>query len=214
MNEEQAMGIAAAVPVDTYEVNSVPVESEDALAEFRQQVKTDDGRAKMSEAAKAKLRSLNDHDRANTLADGRLVTEFNSRPWALEPMMDLFAKSFGGPQSNPRRRAVKALHRLAQGLRVYHIHDVAFLGELLPDEVEMPMVRFLSRYPLPEDEIVTPKGGSEKPVRLCKAGQKCLRYAKRKPAPAKGSGDYCSTACSASGRARAKRASAAIPTVQ
>ena len=208
------MGIAAAVPVDTYEVNSVPVESEDALAEFRQQVKADDGRAKMSEAAKAKLRSLNEHDRANTQADARLVEEFNSRPWTLEQIMDLFAKAFGGCTMNPRRRAVKALHCLAQGMHVYHIHDLSLFGELLPDEVGMPMVRFLSRYPLPEDGIVTPKGEPEKPIRRCKAGKKCLRFEKRKPAPAKGSGDYCSTACAASDRARNKRASVVIPTVQ
>ena len=124
--------------LDTYDVIPVPVESEDLLAAFREQAKADDDRAKMSEAAKAKLRSLNEHDRANAEADARLVNEFNSRPWTLEPLMDLFAKSFGGPQSTPRRRAVKALYRLAQGLRVYHIFDISFFGELLPGEAGMP----------------------------------------------------------------------------
>lgn len=202
-------------------------ESEDALAVFRQQVKTEDeARPKMSESAKAKLRSLNDHDRANAEADVRIVFEFTNRPWTLEQLVDLFAKAFGGAKSNPRRRAVKAMFRLAQGLRVYRIHDLSFFGELIDDEKTMPMARFLARYPLPEDEsgdagaTVTPKGAPEKPakpVRLCKSGKKCLKFEKRRPAPAKGSGEYCSTCskmCAASARARAKRASAALPTVQ
>ena len=71
------------------------------------------------------------------------------------------------------------------------------------------MVRFLARYPLPEDEMVTPKGEPEKPekpVRMCKAGKKCIKFGGRKPAPAKGSGDYSRTACGAADRVRDKRA--------
>ncbi len=54
---------------------------------------------------------------------------------------------------------------------------------------------------------------SEPKYRACQSGKKCLRFEKRKPAPAKGSSDYCSPACRASDRARAKRGIATTPTV-
>jgi len=191
------------------------VDSADALAAFRQQVRIEDeSRPKMSDAAKAKLRSINEHDKRNVEADARLVAEFNSRPATLERLVDLFAKAFGGAETHPRRRAIKAMSRLAEGRRVYCIHDLSFFGELSSGEDQMPMNRFLAKYPLPEDETVMPKGEPPKPVRLCKAGKGCLRYEHRKPAPAKGSGEYCSAACAASVRARAKRALAGVPTVQ
>lgn len=187
----------------------------DALAVFRKQVRLEDEtRPKMSDAAKAKLRSINEHDRKDAEADARLVKEFNSRPVVLERLVDLFAKAFGGPERNPRRRAIKAMYRLTEGRRVYHISDLSLFGELLLGEAEITMHRFLAKYPLPEDETVTPKGEPPKPVRLCKAGKDCIRYEHRKAAPAKGSGQYCSSACAASVRARAKRALATIPTLQ
>ena len=55
------------------------------------------------------------------------------------------------------------------------------------------MNRFLARYPLPEDETVTPKGEPEKPekpVRMCKAGKKCMKFRGRTLVPAKGAGEY------------------------
>jgi hypothetical protein len=51
---------------------------------------------------------------------------------------------------------------------------------------------------------------TEPVYRPCKSGKKCLRFEKRKPAPAAGKGEYCSTACAASDRARQKRALAAM----
>ncbi len=77
--------------------------------------------------------------------------------------MDLFARSFGGPAFSPGRRAVKAAYRLNDGMRVHYIHDVRFFGELMPDEAEMPMWKFLARYPLPETETVTPRVLTETP---------------------------------------------------
>jgi hypothetical protein len=53
---------------------------------------------------------------------------------------------------------------------------------------------------LPIVEPVEPK------IRLCKSGKKCLGYTKRKAAPVKGKGDYCSRNCSDCDRARSKRA--------
>jgi hypothetical protein len=55
-------------------------------------------------------------------------------------------------------------------------------------------------------------GSNEQPVyRPCKSARKCRRFEKRKPAPAKGTGDYCSPACAASNKARQKRSLAALP---
>jgi hypothetical protein len=52
----------------------------------------------------------------------------------------------------------------------------------------------------------------EEPVyRPCKSGKKCLRFERRKPAPAKGGGEYCMPACAASDKARQKRALTALP---
>lgn len=187
----------------------VPV-SVDKLAMFREQVTAEQAEksqhSKMSEAAKAKLRALNEHERLNAEADTRLVKEFNSRTWTVEQLVDLFAKYFGGP--SPRRRAIKAFLCLNRGARVYHIHDVSLLGELLPDETEMPMSRFLSRYQLPENETVTPAVATDRPsrpARLCKSGAKCIWAKYRKAAPAVGRSPYCTPACQKCDTARRRR---------
>jgi hypothetical protein len=57
--------------IDTYEVTPV-VESGDALAAFRQQVKVEDEiRPKMSDTAKAKLRSINEQNRRDPSSPAR-----------------------------------------------------------------------------------------------------------------------------------------------
>jgi hypothetical protein len=200
--------------VETCNSRNTILETEDKLAEFRQQVKNEDeSRPKMSEAAKAKLRSINERDRLNTDTDTGLVKEFTSSLVTLEQLVDLFAKSFGGTQQTPRRRAIKAMHRLSHGVRIYNIHDLTLLGELISDEAEMPMNRFLEKYPLPEDEMVTPTGELvvTPPVRRCALKQKCLRVKGRQVAEVTGRGQYCSPGCI--GRAKmiaklAQRASA------
>ena len=174
------------------------IETADQLARFRKQVRDEDEtRPKMSEAAKAKLRSINERDRLNAEADARLVKEFASRPVTLERLADLFAKSFGGTQQTPRRRAIKAMYRLAQGRRVYHIYDISLFGELSSGEAEMPMNRFLAKYPLPEDDTVTPKGELVvmAPVRRCALKQKCLRVRGRQAGEVTGRGQYCFPGC-------------------
>lgn len=197
--------------------DTTTLETEDKLAEFRQQVKAEDeSRPKMSEAAKVKLRSINERDRLNADADARLVKDFTSRPVTLEQLVDLFAKSFGGSQQTPRRRAIKAMHRLAQGARVYHIHDLALFGELASGEAEMPMNRFLAKYPLPEDETVTPAGEPIKPVKQtevvpCASGVKCLWVKRGKAAPAVGRSKYCTPTCQKSDAARQRRQNMTSP---
>jgi hypothetical protein len=176
----------------------------DKLACFREQAAMEQAeksaRSKMSDAAKAKLRALNEHERIDEQADTRLVKEFNSRTWTVEQLTDLFAKSFGGSQ--PRRRAIKAFLCLKQGMKVYRIHDVSLLGELCPDEGEIPMSKFLARYPLPENEIVTP---AEKPVRRCALGRKCSKAKNQRAAEVTGTGLYCSGICRSRVKAQTMR---------
>ena|SRR5579864_2504679 len=80
----------------------------DKLAAFRELAAAEQAekseRGKMSEAAKAKLRAINERDRANVDADAALTTEFNSRPWSVEQLTDFLAKSFGGHSFTLRRR--------------------------------------------------------------------------------------------------------------
>lgn len=171
-------------------------EGPDKLAVYRQQI-ADEDRPRMSEAAKAKLRIINERDRQNDDADLRLVKALISQPVTLEQLVDLFAKSFGGPTWSPRRRAIKAMHRLAHGCLLHHVTDLVILGELLPGEDEIPMSKFLSRYPLPEDETVIPKGTEPtvQKVRRCTLGKKCVFIKNRQPREIVGNGKYCSKAC-------------------
>jgi hypothetical protein len=192
----------------------------DKLASFREAAAAEQAdkaeRSKMSEAAKAKLRALGEHDRLDAASDVRIVNAFTSREWTVEQLVDLFAKSFGAGES-PRRRAIKAAYRLDRGFRVYHFHDVSFAGELLPGENEMPMSKFLARYPLPENQTVTPVAGStegrqkEPKVRPCKSAAKCIWAKRRKAAPAVGRSQYCTPACQKCDTARRRRSSS--PTV-
>jgi hypothetical protein len=193
------------------------VETADPLTMFRQQVKDESqNRARgMSDAAKEKLRAINEHDRLCNDADSRLSKEFNGRTWTVEQLMDLFAKSLGGPGRSPRRRAIKAAYRINQDLKIYHIHDVKFFGELLPDETEdkMSMAKFLARYPLPESEMVTPANPEsvpEKPARRCALGRKCLRAKGIRASEVRGRGQYCSNSCRGRARIIAKSASGVL----
>jgi hypothetical protein len=153
------------------------------------------------------LKALNEHERLDEQADARLVKEFNARTWTVEQLTELFAKSFGGSQ--PRRRAIKAFLCLSRGMKVYRIHDVTLSGELLPEEGEMSMARFLARYSLPENETVVPanpEGAVEKPIRRCALGRKCLRAKNNRAAEVAGKAQYCSVNCQGRARVRAKLA--------
>ena len=190
------------------------IQPQDKLATYREVVSAENAapRGKMTDKAKAKLRALTEEGRLNSEADTRLVKAFPHRPWTLEQLVDLFAKSFGGVSCSPRRRAIKALYRLAQDIRVYRIQDISFLGELLPGEAESPMSQFLKKYPLPEDETFTPTSDGPE-VRYCFLKRKCLKFKAGQPGIISGRGQYCSRQCQ--GRAKwQKKASKATPLIQ
>ena len=87
-----------------------------------------------------------------------------------------------------------------------------FFSELVDEERTMSASKFSSLWNLAAatklKESRTNRGLIESGVPEfvpCKSGKKCMRFEKRKTAAAKGNGAYCSTACAASERARAKR---------
>jgi len=106
------------------------------------------------------------------------------------------------------------------GREIDSVHLINFFSELTQDEMYMTDSQFNDQWRVKNAERVKASRisrGIIKPVesepvyRPCKSGKKCMRFEKRKPAPAAGKGEYCSPACSASARARQKRALAAAP---
>jgi hypothetical protein len=101
-------------------------------------------------------------------------------------------------------------------MKVYQIHDITLFGELLPDESEMSMPRFLARYSLPENETVVPanpEAAVEKPIRRCALGRKCSKAKNNRAAEVTGTGLYCSSICRGRVKAqtmRSKQRAAAV----
>jgi hypothetical protein len=146
----------------------IQTEQQDKLAPYRGIAA--EPRSKMTEAAKAKLNSITEQARLNVASDTRLVKEFTGRSWTFPQLMELCAKRFGiSPLTGaaPRRNAIKLMHVLLKGAKVYRIADLTLLGELLPGEAVMPMNGFLRLYPLPEGETVTPTN-EQPPSGKCK----------------------------------------------
>ena len=197
---------------DNYEVPAIVETVEDKLAAFRGLAKEEVKKTKMTERAAAALRAIGEHDRSNKAADAVLVKWFNDQTKTVDFMMDVMYRIRKNDTADIRKRAVKCFYMLQRGLKVYTIYDVMFLGELLPEETTMSITQILNRYPIDEDKAIASVEPEAPEVRLCVAGKKCLRYEHRHPAPVKGAGHYCSTACAASVRARVKRALTAVPT--
>lgn len=159
---------------------------------------------KMSADAIAKLRAAKEHDAQNKSADARLVAEFNSRDHSVETVMDWLYLLRKDRTENIRKRAIKAFHFLSRGFKVYSIHDLTFLAELLPEEEKMSLVHITNKYPAAVDAIHLALREAA-PERLCALGSKCLRAYRRKAAVITGSGNYCGPACRGTAVALAKR---------
>jgi hypothetical protein len=201
---------------------------EDALAPFREQAKAEleetDKRSKMSDTAVAKLRALNEQTKAQEILDERFASALRliiPTDSNLLTLLDRCNRSVRLTQIE--RRAEKLAWWVAAGYRLGHeINGVTmlnFFSTLVDEEHTMSASKFTSLWnlavaaKLKESRMTRGLIDSGIPeVRPCKSGKKCLRFEKRKPAAAQGNGAYCSTACSASDRARVKRALAAIPT--
>jgi hypothetical protein len=213
--------------LDTYEVIPVPAQSDDALAAFRLQARQElEGKSekgKLSESALAKLRTIREQDKTQAVVDGRFATALKSVIVNDANLRKLIGRcNVSVPAKQIERRALKLAWWIAAGFllgrEIESVSLVNFFSELVGDELTMSDSRFASVWnvaaapKLRASRLGRGLIGSDEPVyRPCKADKKCLRYEKRKPAPAKGSGEYCSPACAASDRSRAKRALAALP---
>jgi hypothetical protein len=175
------------------------------LADFREAAKTanQQPKSKMTERAAAALRALGEHDKANKVADGKLVEWFNAQPKTVESIMDTMY-AISQDTKDLRKRATKAFYMLSRGLKVYTIHDVMFLGSLLPEEEIMSIGKIVTRYPIDEDKVIEPKP-EVAPERLCALGSKCLRSYKRKAAVVTGKGLFCSSNCKGAAVAAKRR---------
>lgn len=200
----------------------------DVLADYREQAKAELGeknqRSKMSEAASQKLRTLKEQDRAQDIIDARFAVALKSVIVTPQNLAKLIERCNISPAATQvERRAQKLNWWITAGFRLGEEIDsvtmVNFFSELVGDELTMSDARFTNAWDtraaakLKESRMTRGLIESGEPVyRPCKSGQKCLRYERRKPAPAKGKGEYCSTACGASDKARVKRAVAASAT--
>jgi hypothetical protein len=214
--------------IDTYEVAPVAIES-DGLAEFRLQVKQEDAekseRGKFSDAALIKLRLMREQDKVQEVMDARSAVVLRCITVTPENLARLLTRcNTSVPVTQLNRRVTKLNFWITAGYTLGEEIDsvtlLDFFSGLTADEQGMSETQFNSVWNSKAAEKLRASRRerglikSEPIIRLCKAGKDCIRYEKRKAAPAKGSGDYCSTACSASVRARAKRTVAGTPTVQ
>jgi hypothetical protein len=216
--------------LDTYEVPVlVEMESEDTLAGFRQQVKQEiaekSERGKFSDAALQKLRLIREQDKVQEVMDARSTAALKCiviTPGILSKLLTRCNTSV--PVTQLDRRVAKLNFWITAGYSLgEEINSVTllnFFSELTAEEQVMSDGKFFGLWNLIAAEkrraSRQSRGliNSEPVFKPCKADKKCLQYEKRRPAPARGSGDYCSTGCAASDRVRAKRALAATPTIQ
>jgi hypothetical protein len=215
--------------IDTYEVIPLAVESQDALAKFRDQVKEElaekSERGKFSDAALQKLRLIREQDKVQEAMDARSTAVLKCITVTPDNLAKLLTRcNTSVPVAQLDRRVTKLHLWITAGYMLGEEIDsltmLNFFSGLTLDEQEMSNTEFNSVWnPKIAEKLWASRQSrglikSEPVIRLCKAGKECIRYEKRKAAPAKGSGDYCGSACAASVRARAKRALAVIPTVQ
>jgi hypothetical protein len=216
--------------IDTYDAPLAPMQTEDVLAIYRQQVRAEkedkSERGKMSDAALAKLRALKEQDRTQEIRDARFTSALKLVIVTPENLAKLIERCNVSPVTTQTvRRVQKLAWWITAGFRLGSEIDsvtmVNFFSELVGDEKTMSDTRFASLWNSAAAAKLRASRQSagliestEPEYRACRSGKKCLRFEKRKPAPAKGSSDYCSPACRASDRVRAKRGPATTPTVR
>jgi len=202
--------------------------SEDKLAIFRAQVQEEaKTQGKMSDAAFAKLRSQTEAARVDGIGLTRFCNALKSVVATPENLQALITRCvYAGPPEKHQRRVHKLQWWITAGFRlgeeIKAPGQIRFLSNLTADEERMTDAQFKKAWDLKvaskrkqyriEHGLIVAPTAAEKPERLCKSGKKCMKYFARKSAPAKGNGEYCSTACAASAIARAKRLLLAGPT--
>jgi len=205
------------------EIETVETTETDSLALFREQVRNE-VKPSMSEAAAQKLRAINETDRLDKIANGRFCTALKSVIVNDENLAKLLTRCHtSAPLTLLERRVHKLNWFISAGFElgreIDSVHLINFFSELTSDETAMTDSQFQNEWngkdavKIKQSRLDRGIIASDVPVyRPCKSGKKCLRFEKRKAAPAAGKGEYCGPACSASDRARQKRALAGMPT--
>lgn len=211
-----------------FEINEVTVQP-DRLAVYRQQVTEEavekSARGKMSDAALAKLRAIKNQEKLEAIENERFKNALRSVAVNPENLRKLIERC---NTSVPPQQIERRVHKLTWwieagyllGREIDTVDLINLFSSLKPEEETVSDSNFFSdwrdRDAKKRKESRLSRGlisaSDEEPVyRPCKSGKKCIRFEKRKPAPAKGNGDYCSPACAASDKARQKRGLAALP---
>jgi len=191
---------------------------EQELTGVAAQIFEDSKRTKTMSAKQAeRLQTIGLQERATKAANKGFVEDFNKLPFLNVSIITEVLRRIGTESAD--RNALKVLWCLRHGWKITEPHDLVFFGELTDEEAAMTETQFTAHLEkfVPSNPVSLSKAKRVEvaimpAVRLCKSGKLCMRYEKRKAAPAKGNGQYCSPACSASDRARQKRALAGIAT--
>jgi hypothetical protein len=207
------------------EVESVVESGADPLAIYREQVKNE-VKPTMSESAAQKLRAINEADRLDKISNGRFCTALKSVIVNDENLTKLLQRCHTSTLLTLIERRVHKLNwwitaGFLLGREIDSVCMINFFSELVSDEEDMSDSEFRATWNLKDaerrkqyrlDHGIIKADETEPVYRPCKSGKKCMRFEKRKPAPAAGRGEYCGSACAASDRARQKRAFAGIAT--
>jgi hypothetical protein len=187
------------------------VETTDTLAIFRQQVQEEkeSSTRKFSDAAAVKFAAIKARDKIDSVEAERFRNALRSTVVTPENLERLIQRCNTSKPVDIDRRAARLqwwiVAGYALGKEIDTVGAINFFSE--PTETDGLLTLALAKR-IKAAKMSQEVGIVERP---CKSGKKCMRYEKRSPAPAKGSGDYCSTACAASDRAREKRQSTALP---
>jgi len=194
------------------EINEV-----DRLAIYRQQVSEEAKvRGRMSEPALAKLRALKEQERFEAIDGERFRNALQSvvvNPANLRTLIERCNTSILPVQIEQRVQRLNWWIDTGYllGREIDAVSLINFFSSLTPGE-DLSGWTDKEAKKRKESRIARGLANAGEPVyRPCKSGKKCLRFKKRKPAPAKGAGEYCDPACAASNKARQKRSLAALP---
>jgi hypothetical protein len=209
--------------VEVTDINTVEA---DPLAVYRAQVAEEKNapKSKASTASLERLRAISEQSKTEAIELERFNNALKSVTINTENLTKLISRC-STDQSNLSRRTVKLEWHINAGYRlgveINTPYTVAYFSNLTPDEIRLSDARFASEW----NEAAAKKtledrtkrgfyvvsGEAKVSTKPCASGSKCLKAYKRVPAPAAGTGKYCTKNCAASAVARAKREKQASP---
>lgn len=141
--------------IDTYDAPLAPMQSEDALAIYRQQVRAEkedkSEYGKMSDAALAKFRALKEQDRAQEVRDARFTSALKLVVVTDDNLRKLIERCNVSPVvTQTVRRVQKLAWWIAAGFRrgseIDSVTMVNFFSELVDEEKTISDARFASLW--------------------------------------------------------------------